>query len=394
MKKIIALFFVIMLFPFCARAENIRDQVDAPETVETILSSNSGKTVITMDAAVHVPDADSAFQIPVTPISFDYALVPVLAELMWPGLGDETPEIREDDVYATNDTQPNPLYIKHSASIWKHSTAQEDVNIGVTTFYNTLPGSEKPYAASLQSHVDYGITMRQNDHVNYFGFFFPGMRDSIGGHPLSTSDALDIANGFLQTITDEPFELFEMGMAQGHSYGSDPLEGPEPLENDFSYTFIFTRVVDGIPLLYSGGGQTMRTFARDDLTVPPAGYEKIDMTLNREGKITQFNWMNPCNIGNQRQPVTLLPFETVFSIAKNAMPLKYQCWEHSGDIRLHVNRIDLGYMAVLQRNTLDFALTPVWCFYGSLNGLRGTEFLPILILNAVDGSVIDLQQGY
>ncbi len=77
------------------------------------------------------------------------------------------------------------------------------------------------------------------------------------------------------------------------------------------------------------------------------------------------------------------------------MPLQYQYLEANGDVGLHVYRIDLGYMAILQRDTLNFALTPVWNFYGydvPLDPYMNAR--PLLTVNAVDGTVIDLTYGY
>ena len=77
------------------------------------------------------------------------------------------------------------------------------------------------------------------------------------------------------------------------------------------------------------------------------------------------------------------------------MPLKYQVEEVRGESHLFVYRIALGYMAVLQRDTLTFALTPVWNFYGhDVPEDVHVGSRPLLTVNAVDGTVIDLEYGY
>ena len=52
-------------------------------------------------------------------------------------------------------------------------------------------------------------------------------------------------------------------------------------------------------------------------------------------------------------------------------------------------------MAALQRDTLEFALTPVWNFYGhDVPEDVHVGCRPLLTVNAVDGTVIDLEYGY
>ena len=56
MKKIISLVLMCcILLPLCASAETIREQINAPETCQAEYFSNTGRTKITVDAAVNVP---------------------------------------------------------------------------------------------------------------------------------------------------------------------------------------------------------------------------------------------------------------------------------------------------------------------------------------------------
>ena len=62
---------------------------------------------------------------------------------------------------------------------------------------------------------------------------------------------------------------------------------------------------------------------------------------------------------------------------------------------MHVDRVSLGYMALLQRDKLSFALTPVWNFYGALEDSPFEDgWQPLLTINATDGTVVDLDYGY
>ena len=118
------------------------------------------------------------------------------------------------------------------------------------------------------------------------------------------------------------------------------------------------------------------------------------LAINREGQVTNFQWSSPYLIGNERVEQNLLPFENILAVARQTMPLKYQVEEVRGELHLRVYRIDLGYMAVLQRDTLTFALTPVWNFYGNDLNDPDAGCRPLLTVHAVDGTVIDLEYGY
>ncbi len=394
MKRMIVLLLVLLLASH-ASAETLREQIAAPETVRATFASHTGKTVISVDAAVRVPEADAAYLIPVSPTHFGDERVPVLAELLWPGLGSAKLEVEdENDTGAVNGIIKYK-FMKHTACILKNGTRQEDIDVQVYNVYYRSPHQEDPYGASLQGHHTYDGRYRQKETVNYSHFIdFPIEGDGIGGHSLNSAEAIQIASSFLRSITEEPFELFEIGQTKGRYYTSDPFEGSHVAENQPSYALSYTRVIDGIPLLASGGS-FMSSVGRDDVYVPPVGYEEVMFAINREGTVTSFDWRNPYEISAERLPVTLLPFETILSIAEKTMPLQYQYWEVHGDVGLHVYRIDLGYMAILQRDTLTFALTPVWNFYGydvPLDPNMGIR--PLLTVNAVDGTVIDLAYGY
>ena len=200
----------------------------------------------------------------------------------------------------------------------------------------------------------------------------------------------------MSTLTDQPFTLFSVGRAWGY-IPDDKLfaEGREHDGTGSSYTLAYTRVIDGAALLPCYGALMNTSSFRDDLFVPAVGYEQVLLAINREGQVTTFIWSSPYLISDERTEQNLLPFENILAVARQTLPLKYQVKEVQGDIHLLVYRIALGYMAVLQRDTLKFALTPVWNFYGHdvPEDIR-VGCRPLLTVNAVDGTVVDLEYGY
>ena len=115
MKKVIAI-LLAMLLPLCASAETLREQVNAPEHITVSIASNTGKTVINIDAPVYVPDVEQLFLIPVDSMALDDSCVQQVYRLMWPD--DTLPRLETDDENVTYSVEGKGTfkgYGKHSA---------------------------------------------------------------------------------------------------------------------------------------------------------------------------------------------------------------------------------------------------------------------------------------
>ncbi|MEG0512384.1 MAG: DUF6034 family protein [Clostridia bacterium] len=403
MKRIISFFLVVglLLSASLAHAETIQEQVNAPESVQETFSSNTGKTVITVDAAVHVPDAQSMYIIPVTSVAFDDAMLPVLAELFWPGLGSKKVEVEEGNDTASLNGVMMKGFWQHFATIGQYATKKDDTHVQVTNIYRKVKDLDGVYDCCLGAMVEYNTRYRLKQTINYTDVY---MQDEVVGegiedHPLTRAQAVQIGEEFLHALTDEPFELFAIGQAPGTLQDDERiLAGTERTGTGYSYALAFTRRINAVPLLPCCD-RTMSTHSwRDDLYTPAVGYEQILMAINRDGQITNFMWSNPYALGEATEAQALISFDSILAIARQMMPLKYQ-WEEArgGDVLMSVDRIDLGYMALLQRDKLSFALTPVWNFYGNLENIADgsrSVVVPLLTVNAIDGTVVDLDYGY
>mgnify|MGYP007056163411 CR=1 FL=1 len=398
MKEIISVFLMLcLLLPGIALAD-VQSQVSAPAHITDTFQSNTGKTVIDVDADITVPSADALYLIPVKSTVFDDSMVPRLADLIWPGLGSQKLEIiDENDTESMEGRRQVNKYFRHSAGVIQMGTRQRDIDAQVNTGYYQYPSFDEPLGAVLSGSVDYDDRFRQKKTVNYSSPYPAAeITEDIAEHPLSMAQAVAIGDQLMNALTDQPFALFSAGKSRGY-IPDDKLitEGRQYDGTGFSYTLAYTRMINGAALLPCYGALMNTSSFRDDLFVPAVGYEQVLLAINREGQITCFIWSSPYLISDERTEQSLLPFENILSVARQTLPLKYQVNEVRGDIHLLVYRIDLGYMAVLQRDTLTFALTPVWNFYGHDApedvhvGCR-----PLLTINAVDGTVIDLEYGY
>lgn len=396
MRKLLVFMLICTLLCPAALAD-VQSQASAPTHVTDTFQSNTGKTVIDVDAQVNVPDAESMFLIPVRSTVFDDGMVPILADLIWPGLGSQQLKVddRNDTASIEGRRQVNK-YIQHSAGVIQMGTLQNDIDVQVNTSYIQYPNFDEPTGAVLSSSVSYDTRYRQRRTVNYSSPY-PDVEitEDIAGHPLSMAQAVAIGDQLMNALTDQPFALFSVGKARGYIPDDELLnEGRQYDGTGFSYTLAYTRVIDGAALLPCYGAMMNTSSFRDDLFIPAVGYEQVLLAINREGQVTSFHWSSPCLISDERIAQNLLPFENILAVARQTMPLKYQVEEVRGDIHLRIYRIDLGYMTVLQRDTLTFALTPVWSLYGNDLNDPDVGCRPLLTINAVDGTVVDLEYGY
>ena len=396
MKKLLVFALVCALLCPAALAD-VQSQVNAPAHVTDTFESNTGKTVIDVDAQVNVPDAESMFLIPVRSAVFEDGMVTVLADLIWPGLGRQKLKIvdRNDTASIEGRRQANKYFL-HSAGVIQMGTQQNDIDAQVNTSYIQYPNFDDPTGAVLSGSVSYDARYRQKQTVNYSSPFPDAeITEDIAGHPLSLAQAAAIGDQLISTLTDQPFALFSAGKSRGYIPDDELMnEGRQYDGTGFSYTLAYTRVIDGAPLLPCYGAMMNTSSFRDDLFIPAVGYEQVLLAINREGQVTNFQWSSPYLIGYERVEQNLLPFENILAVARQTMPLKYQVEEVRGNLHLRVYRIDLGYIAVLQRDTLTFALTPVWNFYGNDLNDPDAGCRPLLTVHAVDGTVIDLEYGY
>ena len=174
---------------------------------------------------------------------------------------------------------------------------------------------------------------------------------------------------------------------------ADYLAEQRALPEHQAYAVRFLRKVAGVPVESFFGISQVKV---DDSGYGPQWYyEVLEVAVDDEG-IQAVHWTGPLEVESIiTDQAALLPFSQIQEIFEKMMPVVYANYGMNSDFLIEVNEVRLCLWRIFDKDSYTRGiLAPVWCFYGSLNGLRGTEFLPILILNAVDGSVIDPRNGY
>lgn len=231
----------------------------------------------------------------------------------------------------------------------------------------------------------------------------------------------------LNTAKEAVSALGAQGMALAHmeakQYPEDTLES--------YYTFIFTHEVNGVPCVYNA-----IAIANDEGYSDVWDYEKLIVEVDAHG-VKRAYWSAPCDITEQLSNSTaMISFGEVMNCFSKMVFIKNSYLEndlnaitwldedglpgHDGtglkadSVIVNIDNITLGLMRVQSGD--EFLLIPVWGFYGyrqiltvegedinqlsweNSSGSTIVEYEPaescLLIINAIDGSVIDLEQGY
>ena len=377
MKKIIALLLALML-PVCAGAETLQDRLSAPSHVVDTFKSNTGKTVITVDAEVHVPDADRIPVYSVTPRTFSQDELQAMAATCF-GSIPYSFDFEEQDKEAVTFT-----YVSANAQ------DGSGCYLSGIMWRNPLGILQEAKALFERTNPITGTWYPTEKHTNVY----------LGNQPVGCSLTRDGA----QRITDEAVRTFAPGFScvgqaviRGESSNGSG-EYSEDYSGQEAWVLFYGKDLE-LPVTYD-------TAFPNDLHNHVHHPETLVVVVDDAGiESMLFNAPYSLN-GTLVENCVLIPFDQVMSIAAKLMPLKIASYEQSySDIRVHIAEIRLGYMYTLQKDTPgEYVLTPVWDFVGTveyrrkkngkITGESSEPFTSRLTINAIDGTVIDRNYGY
>lgn len=186
-------------------------------------------------------------------------------------------------------------------------------------------------------------------------------------------------------------------------------------DTQYAYSFYYVRTVNGTPAIYIEGGN-------GDDTSLPWGYETAQIIVNDDG-IINIRWDSPTSTGEIiAEDTGLMPFEKIADIFESMILVEYEPRVLIGDeghvkevsMEINIDEVELGLIRIRTQNSdgREGLYTPAWVFYGNTkttatnkDGSTYTLYndksdkptnkpIPLLVINAVDGSIIDLEKGY
>ena len=412
MKKMIAIILLALMLPICASAETLRDQLDVPEHASGRWTSNTGNTIITMDAVVIVPDTDhvNTYAVsgrdanyqdamhmalgaaPDTSWEQDWTCSPYPDTASWDGRRESPYIIRNADTgnIVMNYLFENPSSAKIGSYNWHLETVIGEKRLQATTSYRY--DQEFSYSKSIIFSEDIGI----EDH------------EALPGQNVTLAQAQLLAEN-LAAVFGADFHLARVAKVEANETLLPRLENDDTnggSSGPWAYWFCFTRCVDGIPvtLTDTAAFEDPENVRDQPYESGPKG-EKLTVVVD-QGRIVHAELMNPWIVGGIVQDdVALLSFGEILRIFGSIAPLSIQYNE--GDVEKnhltytngwHITEIRLGYMPVLVKDGGGtWELRPVWDFFG----IRTTPFTyddspcnVALTIDAIDGTVIDRSYGY
>ena len=379
-----------------AHAQTLAERLDAPERISQIYRSNSGKTTVTVDAAVTVPDAQ---RIPVYAIRLrKYTLeeIDALAQAAFgqePYEGDSEFEVHHRTVGLDSTFEHFDYHLSLNA--------QRRIPTGRTE--EPLPAAELvvlmtelPDGSIFHAGAEYSA-----QQVIGEGYYFSnGLAWPLDRPPRGTQMLFEEA----RRIADAAVAAFAPGrQLAGAALLPDEIitsGSPNVWESSREgYVLYYTLSLE-LPVTYAYGEISQAEFLETTQS------ELITVVVDDRGiRNLMFNWPHQVN-GMLQEDAQLLSFPQVMDIAAKLLPLKYASYEREyPDARIAVSDIRLGYMRVLQRaHPRQFYLIPVWDFFGGATFAKSKNASPtvtwneaynsLLTINALDGTVIDRDYGY
>ncbi|MDD6212602.1 MAG: DUF6034 family protein [Clostridiales bacterium] len=233
---------------------------------------------------------------------------------------------------------------------------------------------------------------------------------------ISQKNAAAIVEDFIAAIGMN-WEIHDTFCVRGYKVTDNKEDGEEVSSDHYTaYQFVLSQTIDGIQ-----SAVTSSSYLPEDNSAVAWLYEQIRIIVEPDG-IVKVDWNYPLTVDDTvSDNVGIISFDAARDIFENMMPLvakgDLEKWNEEyleTTAKLTVSDVRLGLMRVRNSGSeLTGLMTPVWIFYGDYNRsfhyLPGAEALPyggeddsssephpwiLLAVNAVDGSVIDITEGY
>ena len=175
-----------------------------------------------------------------------------------------------------------------------------------------------------------------------------------------------------------------------------------------AYELLFTRQVAGVNVTYNDVTDSGGRLYRDTPDYTPSwGYEYIRLLVDDAG-VLYMVYPQPYEVTEiVTESTEILPLEEAVASFERMIGYQYAAYETGqrelcDDAYLCIDEIRLGLTRIAEKNTQEQGyLVPSWTFFGHYKlsdfwpdgeGHHGTE--AILIVNALDGSIIDPDRGF
>lgn len=163
------------------------------------------------------------------------------------------------------------------------------------------------------------------------------------------------------------------------------------------YKFTYLRQLDNTVVSNEAGSKHIEGWSGDTYVKKDWCGESIEIMVNDSG-IVGFYYSSPIEVTETVvESSQLKSFEEIKSIFEEMVIIT--CGDEDNDVNIDIDKVVLRYTRISEADNYDSGLlVPVWDFIGLKNG--GSTYIipntpvPIISINAIDGSVIDYALGY
>ena len=247
--------------------------------------------------------------------------------------------------------------------------------------------------------ITYGLDIRDNTVEKYSWLYLTSDKRYLNDSCVmaknrmneeKASYAIHLAQEILEKIKMEDF-IFNT-VLEKECYD---ISGQKAEAN--GYSVIFTKSVQGYSEQYVD--HHMGTLGTETYSpIWKSEYLRVDLWND---ELVKMDWSNPSEThADQASSGKILPWTEIQEHALNAMQTKIKGDPFASNTTYTINEIHFGYTKIIRKNTDTYQLVPTWNFYGQKEYLNDNNeavqesHLCILVLNAYDGSQIDMGLGY
>lgn len=288
--------------------------------------------------------------------------------------------------------------------------------------FEVVGGADEQLETWMYDHA-YIIEFREDSNIRFFrgireenfasgsNVFYANSKSSVRidpseydarqeGASLSAREAADLAKAVLGDVAPN-YDIADIYWTND-AYSDGDTKGSF---NTWGYLVILTPKVQGAALLYAANAASD---SGDDFSVNRDWpYDSVNVSIDSSGSIMNFSWGGALNVTETlSETTTLLPYETIAALVEQQLNYAWNGPEEYQNASIVIDDVQLGLMRIRERNDMEHGLlVPVWFFTGTFYyapeyveyGVTQRRFdmmNPLLIVNAIDGTIINVYNGY
>ena len=309
-------------------------------------------------------------------------------------LNDEIQELQKQAESAPESLDKQPIEIKFDEDDGKFFTAEADMGNDVRAEITITQADAENAASELRFRNTNGHTYCQDAEIQDEAKY-----DDL---KIDAETAIQIAEDALGKMGINDMTLSSVKIA----YLTESMESAVLKDDYHAYALHYTKKIGEQRETYEVTGIAIED---EDIYAALPDYERLTVLVDDNTGIIQMDYINKSNIeiayGSFYNPIS---FEKAYESFKKQVLIEYSSYydkdsaDKAESIVLNINRIEIGYARLINKDRGELIYIPVWDFFGDIEFKNGEDTAggddrpdtSYMTVNALDGSVIDRSVGY